>query len=146
MWVILGGLGWMRRCFIVCSRFLSCLLIICCVCIVVPVEQVLSHCCNMCYFVYCSGSASCLTLMSSCGGCCFLSFYDFFFVFLLCCLLCLWEHCLVTWLLGAVMLVVLLELVWGSCYEKDECCLLYSYKKLSMVMVSAVNGWTHLFL
>jgi hypothetical protein len=82
--------------------------------VVVPVEHVLSHCCNMSgtiknmregvvvlralvvfvcvhlrYFLYCSGSASCLTLVSRRGGCCFSSFYDFFFVFLLCCLVCL---------------------------------------------------------
>jgi hypothetical protein len=97
----------MRMCFIVCYRFLSCSLIICSVRIVVPVEQVLSHCCNMCYFLYCSGWASCLTLVSRRGGCCFSSFYDFSFVFLLCCLLCLLEYCLVTWPPGAVVLVVL---------------------------------------
>jgi hypothetical protein len=54
----------------VCSRFLSCSLIICCVRFVVPVEHVLSHCCDMCYFVYSSGSASCPALVSSRGGCC----------------------------------------------------------------------------
>jgi hypothetical protein len=69
---------------------------------VVPVEHVLSHCCDMCYFVYCSGSASCLMLVSRRGGCCFSLFYDFSFVFLLCCLLCLLEYFLVTWLLEAV--------------------------------------------
>jgi hypothetical protein len=63
----------------VCSRFLSFSLIILvyCVRVVVLVEHVLSHCCNMCYFDYCSGSASFLTLVSSCGGCCFSSSYDF---------------------------------------------------------------------
>jgi hypothetical protein len=62
----------------VCYRFLSCSLIMCCVRVVVPVEPVLAHSCNMCYFVYCSGSTRCLTLVSICGGCCFSSFYDFF--------------------------------------------------------------------
>jgi hypothetical protein len=70
----------------VCSRCVSCSFIICCVRVVVPVEHVLSHCCDMCYFVYCGGSASCLTLVSRRGGRCFSSFYDFLFVLLLCCL------------------------------------------------------------
>jgi hypothetical protein len=77
--------------------------------VVVPVEHVLSHCCNMCYFIYISGPASCLTLVSSRGGCCFSSFYDFFFIFLLCCLLCLLEYRLGAWLLGAVVLSRVVE-------------------------------------
>jgi hypothetical protein len=67
----------------------------------------LNMCCPtvvICAFVYCGGSAGCLTLVTRRGGCCFSSFYDFVFVFLLCCLLCLLEYCLVAWLLGAVVL------------------------------------------
>jgi hypothetical protein len=86
----------------VCSRILSCSLIICCVRVVVPVEHMLSHCCNMCYFIYCSGSGSYPALVSSHGGCFFFCRSMIISLFLLS--FAVSECCLVTWLLGAVML------------------------------------------
>jgi hypothetical protein len=60
---------------------LSCSLI-CCMRVVVPVEHVGSHCCNMCYFVYCSGSAGCPALVSSRGVCCFFVLLRLFLCFI----------------------------------------------------------------
>jgi hypothetical protein len=89
---------------IVCSRFLSCSMVICRVHVVITVEHVLSHYCSMCYMSTVVAPLVVLLWWLKRGGYCFASFYVLSMFFYCAVLRRLLEYCLVVWLLGDVVL------------------------------------------
>jgi hypothetical protein len=118
MWVILGEMRWMRGVCMVCSRFLSCSMVICRVHVVIIVGHVLSHYCSMSFLCTVVALLVVLCWWPRRGGYCFAPFYVLSLFSYCVVLQRLLEYCLVAWILGDV---VFLSPLNYQLYVRHEC-------------------------